>query len=235
MSLFFDILVFAIFVICLISGIKKGFVRTVLGIVVLVAAIVGAVLLTPPTANYLNEHVIGGTVTEKVEEFLDEKFGGEVQVFDLAKLIAEKPELFNDLFETLGMSTEEVLAFLENNSGSADAKGDVSEYIAEPLSQTLSRVAAFAILFIVLLLILSIIVAIINLVVKIPVLKTANKVLGGVCGAVMGLAFAWGISAILCALIPHVAVISNGTVPASAIDNTFIVKLLGSVNLFSIL
>jgi len=47
----------------------------------------------------------------------------------------------------------------------------------------------------------------------------------------MGLACAWGLSTVFCALMPHLAVIYEGVVPASVIENTIVVKFLGSIDI----
>jgi len=48
MSLLLDILVIAVFAFSLYTGIKKGFIRSIMGIVVAVVAVIGAVKLSPP-------------------------------------------------------------------------------------------------------------------------------------------------------------------------------------------
>jgi len=123
-------------------------------------------------------------------------------------------------------------AYFENDLGAEnDSEAEISEYIADPLAKGLSRAAAFAILFVGLLILLTMVLLLIDLVVKLPLLNGANKFLGAVFGVVMGLACAWGLSTVFCALMPHLAVIYEGVVPASVIENTIVVKFLGSIDI----
>ena len=230
MSLLLDVLVIAVFACCLISGIKRGFIRSIMGMLALVVAVIGAIKLTPPMANYLNERYIDKVVTEKVGASLDSLISG-VDSVDLTKLFEDKPQAFTDILERFGVNFEELKSYYENDlRDESSAEEGVSSYIAEPLSKGLSRAAAFAIIFVGFWLILTVVLMILDLVVKLPILNGANHFLGAVFGAAMGCAFAWGLSAVFCALMPHLAMIYDGVVPTSVIENTFIVKFLGELN-----
>jgi len=233
MSLLLDILVIAVFAFSLYTGIKKGFIRSIMGIVVAVVAVIGAVKLSPPLANYLHDKYIGNVVTEQVGGYLDELIA-DVESIDLTKLFEDKPEAFTDILNTFGVDFDELKSYFEKDlSGNNDSEKAVSQYIAEPISQTLSRGTAFAILFFGIFLILTVVVLLIDLVVKLPILNGANKFLGAVLGAAMGLVTAWGLSMVFCALMPQLSVIYEGVVPISVIENTVVVKFLGSLDILS--
>jgi uncharacterized membrane protein required for colicin V production len=233
MSLLLDILVIAVFAFSLYTGIKKGFIRSIMGIVVAVLAVIGAVKMSPPMANYLHDKYIDKLVAEQVAGSLDELIA-DVESIDLKKLFEDKPQAFTDILDTFGVDFDELKSYYEKDLGGRDDSEEaVSQYIAEPLAMTLSRAAAFAILFFGILLILTVAVLLIDLVVKLPILNGANKFLGAVFGAAMGLATAWGLSMVFCALMPHLAVIYEGVVPTSVIENTVVVKFLGSLDILS--
>ena len=234
MSLLLDILVIFFAVFFVISGIKRGFFRSIMGIVVVVVALIGATKLTPPMANYLHDKYIGKLVSEQVEGAL-ENLIADIDTIDINKLFEEKPPAFTEILDTFGISFNDLQTYFDQDlAGDDNAEHAVTQYIAEPLSGTLSRGIAFFALFCGIALILSIVVHILNLVVKLPILHQANTILGAILGGVLGFLFAWGISMVLCTLLPKLAIIYENIIPASVIENTVIVKLLGRLNLLSL-
>ncbi len=235
MSLLLDIIVIAAFALCLVTGIKRGFIRSIMGIVVMAVAIFGATKFSPPLAAYLNDTYIEKAVTNEVFEKLDEVIA-DVDSVDLSKLFEENPQVFSDILDTFGIDFEELKAYFENDlSGDNDSGEEVSGYIAEPLARMISNAAAFAVLFLGISLILSVAILILDLVVKLPILNGANKLLGGVFGGIMGLALAWGLSLVFCSLLPHLSIIYPDIFPASSIENTMLVKLLGSFDILALI
>lgn len=234
MSLFLDVVVIAVFSFSFYSGIKRGFVRSIMGIVVLLLAIWGSAKFSPPLADYLNDKYIESAVSAKIGDSLDELISG-VDSFNIRNLFEEKPQAFIDILEQFGINYEELKTYYEKDLRQEEnSEDEVSHYIAQPLSRSISNATAFAVLFIGVVLILSLLVVLLDLVVKLPILNTANKILGAVFGCMMGLAFSWGLSIIFTNLLPHLAVIYEGTIPASVIENTVVVKLLGSLDPFTL-
>ena len=95
----------------------------------------------------------------------------------------------------------------------------------------MSKAAAFALLFLAISAVLGIILIIVDLLANIPILKQINKSLGLVFGIIKGALYSWGLSLIFCSLLPNLSVLCDGKIPASVIDNTIIVKLLGSFSI----
>lgn len=235
MSLFIDLIVIIVFALCIISGIKHGFIRSVMGIVIVVAAIIGSIRFTPKLAEYLNENYITPAITDKIEKSIDSVVNG-VEKVDLKKLFSEKSQALTDILEKFGVEFDDAFNFYENEAaGSDDAENKVAGFIAKPLSETISRAAAFALLFIAISAVLGIILIIVDLIANIPILKQINKSLGLIFGLIKGLLYSWGLSIIFCSLLPHLSVILDGKIPASVIDNTVIVKLLGSFSVSGML
>ncbi len=234
MSLLLDIIVIAVFGLCLYTGIKKGFIRSIMGIAVLVVAIVGSIKLTPPLAAYLNENYVEEAVTEQVVGALDGLIG-DVESIELSNLFAEKPQAFIDILERFGIDYEDLKHYFEIDlQGKAGSEEEIAEYIAKPLSSTVSKAAAFALLFLGLMIVLTVALLLVDLFVKLPLLNGANKLLGGIFGAILGLALAWGISNVMCALLPHLAVLYD-SVSETVIENTYLVKFLGGLDILHLL
>ncbi len=235
MSLLLDILVIFVAIFFLVRGIKRGFFRSIMGIVVVVVALIGAIKLTPPMADYLHDKYVADLVSKQVEGAL-EGLISDIDAIDINKLLEEKPQAFTEILDTFGINFDELKTYFEQHlAGEDNAEHAVTLYVAEPLSRTLSRGIAFAVLFCGICLILSLVVLILNLVVKLPILHQANTILGAILGGILGILAAWGISTVLCVLLPEFAVIYENAIPASVIENTIIVKFLGQLNVLSYL
>jgi uncharacterized membrane protein required for colicin V production len=228
MSLFLDLIVVAVFVISLIVGIVRGFFRSIMGIVVLIASVALAWSLSTPVGNYLSEKVVDGVVTREVDKALD-KLTKNGEALDFGQLLRDMPNDFVDLLERFDVDVEGLIGEVENTA-EENVTEAATEYIAKPVADMLSRAIAFVVLFLLFMLVLSIVVRLLNIIFKkIPLLNGANRLLGAVFGGVRGLIFAWGISLALCFLLPHAAAIWEGSIPADVIEGTVIVKLLGKV------
>ncbi len=274
MALFLDFFVIAVFGISLFVGIKRGFVRSIMGIAVALLALFGSIKLTPAFASYLKDRYIEKSLTSKVQESLGRLISG-MESIDLKKLFEEKPTVFTDILDRFGADFESVKAFFENRTDKEEqppadgeteagetkkpvdpAEGEdtvnptetvsdteaandaetaeeaVSRYIVASYAEKFSRVIAFILLFIGLVIVLTLLVMLLDLVMKLPVLNEANKILGAIFGAVMGIAYAWGYSLLFCYALPLLATMYEGSIPEAVIENTVIVKFLGSIDIF---
>ena len=232
MSLLLDFIVIAVLGLCIYTGVKRGFIRSVMSIVVLVLAVIGSIQMMPAFSKYLRENYVEPMVTSQVESSIESLVSG-VESIDLDDLFEEQPQAFTDILDKFGMEFDKVKNYFEKDlSSSAEAEDEVSSYIAAPLAETISDAVAFTTLFFVLLILLRVVMLIIDLAVKIPVLNGVNKSLGLIFGILKGALYAWGLSVVFCRLLPHLAVVYEGTIPASVIDSTIVVKFLGAIQIF---
>ena len=229
MSLFLDFIIVLVFVLCIITGVRRGFIRSVMGIVIVVAAIIGSIKFTPKVAEYLNKNYITPGITSKVEKSIDSGVNG-VESVDLKKLFSEKSKALTDILEKFGIEFDDARDYYEKEAEeSDDPEKSISGFIAKPLAETVSKAAAFALLFLAISAVLGIILIIVDLLAKI--LKQINKSLGLVFGIIKGALYSWGLSLIFCSLLPNLSVLLDGKIPASVTDNTVIVKMLGSLSI----
>lgn len=234
MSLLIDVIVIAAFALALFSGVKKGFVRSVMFSLIAVLSVLGAIKFTPEMSEYLNDKFIEKPVVKLVYNSIDDLLSDEV---DIDTLIDQKPSPFLKMLDRFGVTYEDVLDALQlvPDEEGEDKVQSISEYIAEPISMSISKGVAFVVLFIALFIILFIIGIIISIAVKLPVLKAADKLLGSVLGAISGLLIAWGLSLAIYHLVPNISVLYKGVLPENIIENSIIVKFLGEfdpMNLF---
>ncbi len=230
MSLLIDVIVIAAFAICFISGFKKGFIKSVMGIVIVIAAIFGSVKLAPAVASDLNDKYINKAVTNIAEDSVESLLSEDV---DIDSLVRDMPTAFKKVLDRFGVEPEEISFLFENIDPSepdSEKVGIIAERIASPISSALSKAAAFLLVFAVLYAVLLLAAWVLCAIVKLPMLNAANKLLGAVFGAASGLLLAWGLSVAICELMPHLAVLYEESVPETVIENSIVVKFLGSID-----
>ena len=231
MSLLIDIIVIAAFVLSLISGIKRGFLKSVMRVLIVVLALIGAVNFTPSLSKTLNEKYISEPIVSIAEKSIRELVSDTVDINSLAD---ERPNAFVKALGRFGVTPDDIEVFVAEETDSDNKIKRIAEYMADPVSRAVSKVVAFVGLFLGLLIIFWLVSLLICLVVRLPKLTKVDKTLGGILGAVSGIVLAWGISIAICEVMPHFAIIFDGTVSDSVVDNSVIVKWLGSIDPFSL-
>ena len=232
MSLLIDIIVIAAFSLSFVSGVKKGFVRSIMGIAVVVLALVGSITLSPKVNGYVNDKIIYKPVEKTVESAISGLLSEDVRV---DTLLNDQPQAYLSVLDRFGIKPDDVKDALSETDEALEEESKVkiiAKHIAEPVSASLSKPVSFVIVFLALLVSLFIVALILSVIVKLPVLKAADKLLGGILGIVTGTLLAWGLSMAITAIMPHLAVLYEGTVPASVIENSIVVKFLGSFDPF---
>ena len=230
MSLLIDVIVIAAFAGCLIKGIKKGFIKSIIGIVIVIAAIFGSIHFSPALASSMNDKFVRVSVISVAKD--------SIPKVDTDTLVNDMPSAFKKVLDRFGTSPEDIRAMFENSDPNEtdEAKRErIAEKMGAPLAKAISKALAFLIVFALIYVILLVASVIICAIVKLPVLKAADKLLGAVLGGISGLALAWGISIAICALLPHLSVLYGGIIPETVIDNSIVVNFLGKFDPFNII
>ena len=230
MSLLIDVIVIAAFAACLIKGIKKGFIKSVIGIVIVIAAIFGAIQFSPALAKKMNDKFVFDSVASVAEDAIPK--------VDTETLVNDMPSAFKKVLDRFGTSQEDVKAMFESsdpNETEQQKRDRIAEKMAAPLAKAISKALAFLAIFALIYVVLLVASIIVCALVKLPVLKTADKLLGALLGGASGLVLAWGISIAICALLPHLSVLYGGIVPETVIDNSIVVKFLGKFDPFNLI
>ena len=188
MSYLLDAVLIVLFALCVWIGWKRGFIKTVSGLIALAVAVIVASTFSTPIANA----VYTGTVEPAVLSTLEEKISSEVlpTAEQLDAAIDEMPSLVATLLEVGDMGSgaailEQVDAVESGKSAASTITDCVVTPIVLPLMQMLCSVVLFAAAY----LIASILLRVLDLVAKLPVLKQLNSVLGVVAGALTGAAW----------------------------------------------
>ena len=230
MSLLIDVIVIAAFAGCFVRGIKRGFIKSVIGIVIVIAAIFGSIHFSPALAEKMNDKFVHKSVVSVAKDAIPR--------VDTETLVNEMPSAFKKVLDRFRTEPEDIKAMFESSAPdeTEDQKRDrIAEKMGAPLAKAISKALAFLTVFAVLYIVLLIASVIVCAVVKLPVLKTADKLLGALLGGASGLLLAWGISIAICALLPHLSVLYEGVVPETVIDNSIVVKFLGNFDPFNLI
>ena len=192
MGIYIDMALLAIMLIFLIVSAKRGFLITLLEVLVFAIAVISAANLCKPAANSIYDTFIGPNITEKVSASLSENSDimssagkASAVVDNLPKIIKTDPDENN--------ITSEIL---NGDFSGTDAAEKLSSDIAKPIAVTVLSPVIFLLLSIVLSLLLSVVAKWLNKICKLPLIGTANTVLGAF-GILKGLIAVYFIGIIL--------------------------------------
>lgn len=166
-----DILALTILVLCIVTGIRRGFVRSFLGLLSLVVSIVAGLLLYNGFHAWFASSAVGVYLTEKITGVLNGIFG-----------------------ESLGasISSLNLPGFLQKSlDGAGELTAEVASSAAEQLAALVVGVLAVVLLILLIRLAIKLIMSVLSGVMKLPVLRQFNSVLGGVFGGISGLFWVW--------------------------------------------
>lgn len=181
MGIYIDMALLAIMLIFLIVSAKRGFLITLLEVLVFAIAVISAANLCKPAANSIYDTFIGPNITEKVSAVVD----------NLPKIIK------NYILRTDPDENNITSEILNGDFSGTDAAEKLSSDIAKPIAVTVLSPVIFLLLSIVLSLLLSVVAKWLNKICKLPLIGTANTVLGGVFGILKGLIAVYFIGIIL--------------------------------------
>ena len=230
MYIVIDIILAAIFIICLIVGWKRGFIDEALRLLSGIIAFFCAYFITPYAAPYVNEHLFYGRISEYTSKVLGglENGGGASALFG----DGEANETFRKFIEKFGADYDQLKqSVIERADQSTEAiVTGLTEKIANPVSYAISYALCFIVIFIAALLVLWLIRHLLNLAAKLPVLKTANKILGLVLGGLLGVLFVWVISALLKLGLPYLTIMAPKIFPEDLFERSIILNLTYYLN-----
>lgn len=214
----FDVILLVIVILCVMVGVRRGFVLTLCGVLSIVVALVGAKVAADQFSPVAAQ-AIAPRVATVIEAGLNESVGDTVQnstdwdesAFDtdLGGIlgILQQSEAYNNAVSKIQDSIQSGV-----ESAVKTAAGSMAQEIAQPLAWG----TVYAIAFVVILLLWNLISKALDLVAKLPVLHFFNRLLGGACGLIKGIL----ITGCICCLI-----LSLGLLPGTMIQESIFLRL----------
>lgn len=183
-----DIALIAVFTLTVIVGVKRGFAKSVLGIVGTVASFILAYLFSKPLAELLYTNIADGLIKEKLAEKFSGELSGAVDLYtEITRIVSSIPDGLVNLASKVGVNisglTEQLLSLEVTNDTVLNALADT---VIKPVALVIMSLLCCVLIFAVSSIVFSIIAKLIDKVFKLPVLGAANKILGAVFGVVKG-------------------------------------------------
>lgn len=188
LSIIFDLIVVAVFVVCVIGGMRKGLVKSVYRIFSFALAIILSIALLQPFSKLLDSTPIAETVRSGITNSIENTGGEMAASIDDTLSNLHLPSFLQD-----DISTD----YLINSPEDDAAEFSVSEWVADALTGKIIGVLAAVILFIGIKLLLSLIFHMLDALFNLPVLHGVNKMLGAVLGLINGAIIIYGLCAVL--------------------------------------
>ncbi|MBR7161779.1 MAG: CvpA family protein [Clostridia bacterium] len=236
MSLVFDGLLLTICVISVVMGVKRGFIKSIMGICTLIAAVFVAFAFTPAVAQRLENVPFVHEISQNITDTLQSLSITESGTFDLTKLFRDMPESFRQILDRYGADVSKLVdAISPTPEADVSAVDDLAVLIAEPVVNAITGVIAFLLLFVASVIVLKLLTWILDLIFNLPVLKTANKLLGFVIGLFNAVLWMWILSALSVIFIGAMSSVSPDFFGPHLIENTVILKFFADDNIRNLL
>ena len=186
MSIFIEILLWAMLITGVALGIRSGFIRMAAKPVKLVLSLVLAFSLCASVAEGIVVPIIEKPITNYIYEFLIENCP-ELNIENVAE---ELPTVLKMAAGMYGIDVEEIVA---QNAG-RDLIAEITATLANPVISIFATVIAFVLVYFIAKLLITLALALLDLVFSDGIFGALNKILGGVSGAIISFAIAWAVA-----------------------------------------
>jgi len=182
----------AIFLISIIVGYIRGFLKIALSLAITIGTIFLVAAITPHISKWIQESTsIGEVVRSKLETMIEMPEGMSAEALSSVEIPREQQISLIDGAGLPGMIQD---MLLENNNGEAyDALGVTNfvDYIAAYIIKLIADIISFLVAWIIVTIIARIIMGVIGIIGKIPVVGGVNKIAGAIVGAGIALIIVW--------------------------------------------
>lgn len=185
----FDVILLVIVILCVIVGMRRGFVLTLCGVLSIVVALVGAKVAADQFSPVVTQ-AIAPRMETVIEARLNESIGDTVQNstnWDESDFDASLGGILG-IFQQNEVVQDAISGIQDSIQSGVDAAvqtaaGSMAQEIAQPVAWG----TVYVIAFVVILLLWNLISKALDLVAKLPVLHFFNRLLGGACGVIKGI------------------------------------------------
>lgn len=231
MSLLLDIIILVIFILFVVNGVKKGFIKSILGMGVTIVAIIIAMNFSAPLAGYFRTTVVYSSLTENLNEKIGAYVNDTMNEAKLSELIEAEPDGVISILEGFGTDLDAVRNEYKNliTSGEENIAAKISDYIVIPAAETISSALAILVVFVVSVLLLNLVLYLLDLIFKLPILNFANKLGGFVVGAALALL----VSFVFCTVVEIALPYLPGTginIDSETAANTMLYSKISEIN-----
>lgn len=175
-----------LFLICIVNGYRKGFLRIVISLLGIILAIIAVTFVSPHISDYLINHTKTYDVVKQkvIDVFQDDNSKLDNSIPENQTLTIESYDLPDIIKNTL----------IKNNTSEMYQSLMVTifeDYIAGYLAKIIINAISFIGLFLMLMIFLWFVLFSADIIAKIPIISGVNKILGAVAGLIKALIIVW--------------------------------------------
>ncbi len=226
MSIILDVILIAVFAAYVITAAKKGFVRTLLELVAVVAAIFLSFQISPVIAQSVYDGFVEKEIVNALEEQINENVDA-LSVTETANAVLDSiPDFAVSLASSAGVEISTIKDQIASQKiDSQNLAQSLVDKIAEPIVVGALTIIIFILLAVVLMIVLKFVAKLISKLFNIPLVKSLNKSLGGVLGAIKGAL----VLLVICTALRFIFGGGEGELSV-AVNDSFVVGLLDEIN-----
>lgn len=204
MNILLDILLILILAFSIFAAVKKGFVKSVIGLAGIILAVIIAVSLSPKLGAAIDKGIVKPMIRESIVNTFSKTLANETEekLDEETKLTDTKingilndsnsPQFVKDMLHTLNLSVENAREELTESLTGPKAQATVGNFVEKlidksGISRMISNAIAFIIIFIVIIILTKVAEIFAGALTKLPILKQSDKLLGVIVGLVKGL------------------------------------------------
>lgn len=230
-----DLILLAVFIIAVVISARRGLIRSVIGLVGNLIAVVSAIIFSVPLGEYVSSHFLYQPMRQWMINTLSPtalSTSASISNLNFDELFSDMPQFFSDVLKNLNLDGGQLLNQYNTLkvNGVEEAKSAVIDIMISPMAQTCGRVIAFIIIFILAVIAINIIIWLLDFVTKLPVLRQLNKAGGIVLGVINGLLLVFIISGIINLSIGYIMNDKTSEEITHISESTVIYKTVNSVN-----
>lgn len=225
MKYLLDAVVILIFLLCVFIGHKRGFIKTVTGIVAFLAALAVSALLSGPVAGLVYDKAMEPSIVETVNTQMEQPGGTAIE--NLNSAYQSLPDVVKNLLAQAGITDVNELS-IRMPMGGSDTMGHSVSAVIKPLLLPLIKALCSLLLFFIVYIAASIVLRVLNIVAKLPLLKQVNKTLGLVGGIVSGAL--WALLAVTVIQVLAATGAADGAITLQTIGETAVVNWIAGIN-----
>lgn len=228
MSIVLDVILVVIFAAFVLTAAKKGFVKTLLELVAVAAALILSYQLSPVVAQGAYDGFVKESMVTAIEEQIDENFDTSTAAKKAEVTLEALPDFMVSLASSAGVEINDIKAKIASEKfSSQNIATELVEKVAEPIVIGAMTIVIFMILAIILIFALKFVAHLVSKLFDVPLIGTANKILGGALGACKGVI----VIIFICTILDFLFAKGDSELSV-AVNDSFVIGLLDNINPF---
>ncbi|MBE6670173.1 MAG: CvpA family protein [Ruminococcaceae bacterium] len=225
-ALLLDAAVVAVFVLTVAIFTYRGFTKSAMGFIVVVASFILCKMFGGVVGEWLDENFFHDMLYAKVSEILNSTFGEAADAMSADQLFDSMPDTLKNILDMAGADIADIKTHLMNfegdvSSGIISISEKITTYISTAVCDLLGYVSVFIGSYVVLRILSFFIVKFMEL----PILHTVNKIGGFLLGIISGCIICWVLCTLFVMIISFLSLTYPALEPFSDISGTYIFSI----------